>query len=160
MQAGEFSDEDFFRVVAESGARALLIGRRALILLGAPVMTSDYDLWLHFDDAEKLNAAFAAVDHYPNRTPDEARRTGRYVIENGERVDVMLARSAPSPSGPALEFDAAWSHRQEIPVSKTISISLPSIDDLITTKKWGSRARDLLDIQFLEGLRTAKGTAP
>lgn len=96
MQAGEFSDEDFFRVVTESGARALLIGRRALILLGAPVMTSDYDLWLHFDDAEKLNAAFAAVDHCPNRTPEGARRTGRYVIENGERVDVMLARSAIS----------------------------------------------------------------
>ena len=89
MQAGEFSDEDFFR--------------------------------------EKLNAAFAAVDHYPNRTPDEARRTGRYVIENGERVDVMLARSAPSPSGPALEFDTAWSRRQKIPVSKTSSISLPSM---------------------------------
>ena len=35
---GEFYDEDFFRTLAASGARALLIGRRALIALGAPVI--------------------------------------------------------------------------------------------------------------------------
>lgn len=153
MQAGEFSDEDFFRAVAGSGARALLIGRRALILLGAPVMTSDYDLWIHFDDVEKLNAAFVEADHVPNRSPTEARLRGRYVLENGERVDVMLARSAPSPSGPHLDFDTAWQRRQTVTILDGLTACLPSLDDLITTKRWGSRARDLIDIQFLEALR-------
>lgn len=105
---GEFYDEDFFRTVAVSGARALLIGRRALIALGAPVMTSDYDVWLHFDDVEKLNAAFAALDHYPNHPPEEARKRGRYVLENGQRVDVLIARAATAPTLERLTFQEAW----------------------------------------------------
>jgi hypothetical protein len=36
----------FFRELHRSGARALLIGRRALVLLGLPVLTADYDFWL------------------------------------------------------------------------------------------------------------------
>ena len=37
---------NFFGAIDKSGARALLIGRRALIALGMPVLTADYDLWL------------------------------------------------------------------------------------------------------------------
>jgi len=153
MQAGEFSDEDFFRALAASGARVLLIGRRALILLGAPVMTADYDVWIHFDDIERLNATFEKLDHMPSRSPADARSTGRYVLENGERIDVMLARSKSGPAGRALEFDAAWSRRQKVTALPGVEICLPSIDDLITTKTWGSRPKDLIDIQFLEALR-------
>ena len=41
MQASAFDEVAFFRAVHESGARALLIGRRALVLLGLPVLTAD-----------------------------------------------------------------------------------------------------------------------
>jgi hypothetical protein len=156
--AGEFSDEEFFRALAGSGARVLLIGRRALILLGAPVMTSDYDVWLHFDDVEKLNAAFADLHHVPSRSPAEARGAGRYVLENGERIDVMIARAKAPSEGSALDFDAAWSRRRAVVPLEGIEIFLPSLDDLITTKKWGLRPRDVIDIQFLEALRDAGGT--
>jgi hypothetical protein len=105
VQTGEFTDRDFVQALAGSGARVLIIGRRALILLGAPVLTADYDPWVHFDDIEKLNAAFARLDHEPNRPPGEASHTGRYVL------------------------------------------------DLITTKRWASRPRDIVDIQYLEQLR-------
>ena len=77
MESDEFYDEDFFRVVQASGARALLIGRRALVALGAPVMTTDYDLWLHREDIERLNTAFEAVGHFPNHPPSVARERGR-----------------------------------------------------------------------------------
>ena len=50
-----FDEAEFFEAVAESGARVLLIGRRAMIALGLPVLTSDYDLWVHIDDIAKLN---------------------------------------------------------------------------------------------------------
>jgi hypothetical protein len=146
MLAGEFSDEDFFRTLAASGARVLLIGRRALILLGAPVMTADYDVWIHFDDIEKLNASFEKLDHMPSRSPADARGTGRYVLENGERIDVMVARSKSSPEGSALEFDAAWSRRQKVTALPGVEIYLPSIDDLIATKIWGSRPKDELPL--------------
>jgi hypothetical protein len=41
VQASQLDEIAFFRAVANSGARALLIGRRALIALGLPVMTRD-----------------------------------------------------------------------------------------------------------------------
>jgi hypothetical protein len=150
VHAGEFSDEDFFRALAGSRARVLLIGRRALILLGAPVMTADYDVWVHIDDIDLLNQAFAPFDHVPNRTAKEARQVGRYVLENGERIDVMVARAKSTPEGKVLDFDAAWKRRQQIAVMPDVSVSLPCLDDLVTTKRWGGRPKDLVDIQFLE----------
>ena len=152
-----FSDEDFFRAIAASGARVLLIGRRALVALGAPVMTADYDLLVHFDDIEKLNAVFEPRGHVPNRTPEAARKAGRYVIENGERVDVLVARASAGANGPALSFDEAWSRRARVDLGRGLSADLPCIEDLIATKRWAGRAKELIDVQFLEGLRRAGG---
>jgi hypothetical protein len=150
VEGSELTDEDFFRTVAQSGARALLIGRRALILLGAPVVTADYDLWVHFDDVERLNAGVEAYEIYPNHVPEEARQRGRYVLENGERVDVMIARATSTPTDEALAFDDAWARRQGIEVAPGLKAQLPSIPDLIVTKRWASRPKDIADIQFLE----------
>lgn len=149
VEAEELDDETFFRTLAASGARALLRGRRALIALGAPVMTADYDLWVHFDDIERLNTAFEAVSHFASRAPEEARRVGRYVLENGERVDVMVARAANGPLGESLSFDDAWTRRVAIEVAPGVTAQLPCIDDLIVTKRWSSRPRDLADIEWL-----------
>ncbi|HXH25541.1 MAG TPA: hypothetical protein VNI78_09850 [Vicinamibacterales bacterium] len=41
MEPPRFDEVEFFRAIADSGARALLIGRRALVLLGLPVLTAD-----------------------------------------------------------------------------------------------------------------------
>lgn len=38
--------------IARSDVRALLIGRRALIALGLPLNTRDYDFWIHIDDIQ------------------------------------------------------------------------------------------------------------
>jgi hypothetical protein len=47
VQAGAFDEAAFFRAIADSEVRALLIGRRARIALGMPVMTADHDIrWL------------------------------------------------------------------------------------------------------------------
>lgn len=152
MRSGDVDDEDILRAAATSGARVLLIGRRALIALGAPVMTQDYDFWLHIDDIEKLNAAFDPLDHVPNKTPAEARATGRYVLENGEHIDVMVARGRRGDEGVRLDFDEAWQDRQGLAVPGG-TLHLPSIEHLIRTKRWASRAKDVADIQLLEALR-------
>jgi len=152
VKGPEHDDEDILRAIATSGARVLLIGRRALILLGLPVQTNDYDLWIHIDDIDKLNAAFALLDQIPNKTPEMARQTGRYVLENGERIDVLVARSASTKDGIRLDFDSAWQRRQVVEAAG-IAVALPSIADLITTKKWSARAKDIGDIQLLETLR-------
>jgi hypothetical protein len=41
MKGSEFDETEFFRAIQDSGARALLIGRRALVALGIPVLTAD-----------------------------------------------------------------------------------------------------------------------
>lgn len=49
MEPSRFDDVAFFRRLAQR-ARALLIGRRALVLLGLPVLTADYHFWIAIDD--------------------------------------------------------------------------------------------------------------
>jgi hypothetical protein len=153
MEADEISDEEFFRTLQDSNVRALLIGRRALVLLGAPVLTADYDLWLHHDDVELLNQAFEAKNHFPNRSAVEARQTGRYVIENGERIDVIVARGASTAEEGELTFGGMWERRQTVELLPGLFVQIPSIEDLIATKRLGSRPKDLVDIQWLETLR-------
>ena len=149
MDADDFYDEDFFRALSASGARGLVIGRRALVALGAPVMTTDYDLWLHIDDIAKLNESFAKIDHHPSCTPEVARSRGRYVLENSQHIDVMVARARSGAAGLALSFDDAWAARQTIEIGPSLTAYLPSIPHLIITKRWASRPRDLVDIEWL-----------
>ena len=152
MQAEEFDEGAFFRGLVVANVRYLLIGRRALVALGAPVLTSDYDLWIAFDDLEKLNALAEQFDLAPNHLPAEARRRGRYVVEGSEHVDVMIARSQSSQDGHTLRFDDAYARRMSLPAYGT-TVNVPCVDDLIATKRWALRPKDVLDISFLEGLR-------
>lgn len=158
MQAGPFDEIAFFRAVAASGARTLLIGRRALVALGVPVLTADYDYWIHIDDIAAFNAALEPMDLHPDRPPERARATGRYVLENDEKVDVRVARRVPTYDGTMVAFDDLWARRQAIHVAPDVPAALPTIDDLILTKRFGRRPRDADDIRALEMLR--KGQAP
>jgi hypothetical protein len=151
MHAEPFDEPEFFRAIAESGARALLIGRRALIALGIPVLTADYDFWLHIDDIERLNASVLPFDLVPNHPPSEARARGRYVLENSERVDVLVARAPPTVEGQRVVFEEVWKRRKELMVVDA-RIAVPSILDLIATKRFGARAKDAEDIRLLEQL--------
>jgi hypothetical protein len=153
MEGSEFDEAEFFRAIAASGARALLIGRRALVALGLPVLTADYDFWVHVDDAAAFNAAAEPFGLVPTRTPDEARARGRYVLENDERVDVLVARTVPTVDGVTVSFEDVWSRRRVQPLGAGVQVALPSLDDLILTKRFGGRPRDLEDIRLIEALR-------
>jgi hypothetical protein len=152
MQAGSFDEEAFFRSTAASGARALLIGRRALIALGLPLLTRDYDFWLHIDDIDIFNGALATQDLYPSAPAREARDQGRYVLENDEHVDVLVARAVPTNDGQRVVFDDVWGRRRSLQTYPGVTIFMPCIEDLILTKRFGSRPRDLDDIRMLEVL--------
>ena len=152
MEPSRFDEPAFFRAIHESGARALLIGRRALVMLGLPVLTADYDFWVAIDDIPAFNAAAARFDLHPSRTPDEARRHGRYVLENDEHVDVLVARSFPSVEGSAIAFDTLWARRRTLDIAGS-TVAIPSIDDLILTKQAAARPKDLEDIRLLRILK-------
>ena len=153
MEGTDFDEAEFFGAIARSGARALLIGRRALIVLGMPLLTADYDFWLHADDASLLNAAAEPFGLVPTRTPEEARSKGRYALENDEHVDVLVARSVSTTDGKEVEFDGVWTRRQTIQATPAVPIAIPCIDDLILTKRFGGRQKDLEDIRLLEAYR-------
>lgn len=156
VEAVEFDELAFFRSIEESGARALLIGRRALVVLGLPVLTADYDFWLDIEDIERFNGAAAAFDLQPTLVPDEARRRGRYVLENAEHIDVLVARAAPTLEGRTVVFRDLWERRQPVTLAEGVSVSLPSLDDLILTKQFSARPKDLEDARLLTILRTER----
>lgn len=158
MEASSFDEEELFSRVARSGARVLLIGRRALVALGIPVLTADYDVWVHPDDTDILNRALAPLELAPNRSPEEARKVGRYVLEGDERIDVLVARQVSTKDGVPLRFEDAWTRRESIPYAPGVPIAVPCIDDLILTKRWSLRPKDVDDIALLEKLKHRGGT--
>lgn len=152
MEPSVFDEIAFFRALHGSGSRALLIGRRALVLLGLPVLTADYDFWVAIDDIPVFNAVAAQFDLHPTRSADEARRHGRYVLQNDERIDVLVARSLTTIHGTLLEFETLWSRRRPVALAG-VDVSLPALDDLILTKQVAARPKDLEDIRLLRILK-------
>ncbi len=153
VDADSFDEDAFFGALSACGARALLIGRRALIALGIPVLTADFDLWLHTDDIAQLNTGLASTGLVPSVAPDVARQRGRYVLENGGKVDVLVTRSQPTVDGVQVKFEDLWSRRKGLELAPGITIWLPAIDDLITTKRFGARPKDAEDIRLLMELK-------
>jgi hypothetical protein len=154
MRASEFDQEKFFAAIERSRVRALLIGRQALIALGLPLATSDYDFWLASSDIERFNDALDSFDLVPNRTPDEARKVGRYVLENDERIDVLVAGRVTAVDGDVVVFEDVWKRRDVVDVGAGVRIALPCLDDLIRTKRFAARPKDAEDIRMLEVLRS------
>ncbi len=158
MQGSEFDEDAFFAAITRSGVRALLIGRQALIALGVPVLTRDYDYWIHADDAARFNEALVPFGFSPSLGPDEARQRGRYVLQNDETVDVLVAKAVSTVDGVTVRFDELWARRQELPLTGGASIFLPGIDDLIATKRFAARPKDAEDIRLLLGWKAKQGT--
>ncbi len=157
MEGTDFDEIGFFRALArardEGSVRALLIGRRALVVLGLPVLTADYDFWAAPADVAALNELASPFGLIPSRTPEEVRRTGRYVLENDEHVDVLAAAAITTATGTRLVFDDLWSRRAQIELESGVEVALPNLDDLIATKQIKPRAKDLEDVALLETLR-------
>jgi len=157
MEGTEFDEIELFRHIGESGARALLIGRRALVALGLPVLTADYDFWVDPEDIALFNAAALPFGLVPSHTLDEARSRGRYVLENDEHVDVIVARFVTTIDGQKVFLDDLWARRVSVPLAPNVSIVIPCLDDLVTTKRFAARAKDLEDIRLLLALRESGG---
>ena len=156
MQGSEFDELAFFGAIHESGARTLLIGRRALVLLGLPVLTADYDFWIAIDDIATFNAAVETTGLQPTQSPEQARRRGRYVLENDEHVDVLVARSVTTVDGVPVAFEDLWQRRKTVALTATIDVHIPALEDLVLTKRFADRPKDLEDIRLLRTLSESR----
>lgn len=119
------------------------------MLLGLPVLTADYDFWLAMDDIVAFNAACAPFGLAPTRTPEAARQSGRYALENDEHVDVLVARSVSTVDGARVEFEPLWDRRTSLDLGPGARVHVPAISDLILTKQVASRPKDVEDIRLL-----------
>jgi hypothetical protein len=156
VDADAFDEAELYARIASSGARALLIGRRAVIAWGVPVITADYDLWIPSTDAEALNRALEPLELWPSRTPDEARKVGRYVLENSERVDVLVARTVSTVDAQKVAFEDVWQRRETLEVAPGVQLAVPCIEDLILTKRFAARPKDAEDIRLLRALEASR----
>ena len=153
VRSADFDELAFFRSIHQSGARALLIGRRALVLLGLPVLTAEYDFWISIDDVDTFNSAAATSELTPSLDKATARLRGRYVLENDEHVDVIAARSVPTVDGLLVAFEDVWVRRQTLALAPDAVVCVPEIDDLILTKRFANRPKDVEDIRLLTVLK-------
>ena len=63
------------------------------------------------------------------------------------------ARAVPTVDGVRVAFDEVRSRRRALEVAEGAVIAVPALDDLILTKKFGGRPKDLEDTRLLEALR-------
>ncbi len=66
---------------------------------------------------------------------------------------MLVARTVPTVDGVRVAFDDVWSRRRALEVAPGVELPVPALDDLILTKRFGGRPKDLEDIRLLEALR-------
>jgi len=84
------------------------------------------------------------------------RKRGRYVLENDEHVDVLATRSVPTVDGATVAFDDLWIRRQTLHLDPDTPIIVPALADLILTKQFAARPKDIEDIRLLQTLLVAE----
>ncbi len=145
---------NFFKLLRELNRqkiRYLIIGRRAVILYGGPVLTADHDIWLHREDKKKVLLLLSEkFDFELSHSPDTKRPivTG---FSEMRKYDLFFQKSVRNIEGETIEFEECYKNSTvlEAPEEK-ISFRIPSIKDLIRLKKVRkSNVKDQQDIEYL-----------
>jgi hypothetical protein len=148
----------FFHILKEFNRqkiRYLIIGRRAVILYGGPVLTADHDLWIHPDDKKKtllllLEKFGVELSHPPDtEKPIVAGFSGM------KKYDLFFQKSVRNIEGDTIEFEDCYKNSiLKKDLKEDVSFRIPSIDDLIRLKK--IRKPNVKDEQDIEYLLKAK----
>ena len=153
---------NFFKLIRELNRkkiRYLVIGRRAVILYGGPVLTADHDIWLHPEDKKKVLLLLSEnLDLELSDSPDTKRPivTG---FSGTKKYDLFFQRSVKNIEDETIEFDDCYSNSVlKEDVREKVSFRIPSIDDLIRLKKIRkANGKDQQDIEYLlEAKRLSK----
>ena len=142
---------ELVRVLNRHKIRYLIIGRRAVILYGGPVLTAGNDIWLHPEDKKKVLFLLSEkLDFELSHSPDTKRPivTG---FSGTKKYDLFFQRSVKNIENETIEFEGCYSNSVlKKDVRAKVSFRIPSIDDLIRLKKVRKpNVKDQQDIEYL-----------
>jgi len=131
--------------------RYLIIGRRAVILYGGPVLTGDHDIWIHAADRKKALSLLAQELSFELSQPVDTKMPIVTGFSGMRKYDLFFQRGATTIENERVEFDECYRNSVLIEdPSKNISFRVPSIDDLIRLKKIRQpNVKDEQDIEYL-----------
>jgi hypothetical protein len=148
----------FFKLIRELNRekiRYVIIGRRAVILYGGPVLTADTDLWIHPEDKRRaLSLLLDKLGLEISHSPD----TKRPIVSGFsglKKFDLFFQKSVRNIEKETIEFEDCYKNSilKKDP-KEDIRFRVPSVDDLIRLKK--IRKPNVKDEQDIEYLLKAK----
>lgn len=143
---------DFLRELYRRKIPYLLVGRQALILLGAPLMTQDYDFFLS-PEAKHLEALIVLAEEKSLEfsVKDPREKPIFSLLGDTLKLDFFRARSYPVPKGGRVIFEDLFRRKQTIRL-RSFEVYVPTIEDLIRTKMVRNSPKDREDIKYLQVL--------
>lgn len=147
----EFSLLDVIREFNSLEIRYLIIGRRAVILYGGPVLTGDNDLWIHNEDKKKTLSLLKEKLGFELSHPVDTRQPIVTGYSGMKKYDLFFHKGTRTMEKEKVEFDECYKNATVLAdPTKHIAFKVPSIDDLIRLKKIRPpNVRDEQDIEYL-----------
>ena len=144
----------FFKLIRELNRqriRYLIIGRRAVILYGGPVLTADHDIWLHPEDKKKALSFLSEKLDFELSHPPDTKRPIVIGFSGTKKYDLFFQRSVKNIENETIEFEGCYGNSVlKEDLREKVSFRIPSIDDLIRLKKIRKpNAKDQQDIEYL-----------
>jgi hypothetical protein len=153
MESETFLDPiEFLRALHEIEVPYLLVGRQALVLLGSPLMTADYDFYLS-PEREHLDRllSLARQKGLEVSVRDPERSPFFSLLSDNLKLDFFRCRTYSLEGGEAFTFAEIYARRKVVPV-EGFAVYVPSLEDLLRTKRIRSSPKDLEDMKYLQVL--------
>lgn len=156
MEPENFVDPvELIRLLDERSVRYLLVGRQAVVQYGAPLQSFDFDFFLSPDeeDLRKLHGIASDLDLEVETPAGDGLPAFIRLHADNVSFDFFRGCSYRNREGAELEFEAMW-ERRVIMGDENFRLHVPSLDDLIETKKFRDPdspegKKDAEDIRYL-----------
>ena len=151
----EISLFKLIRELNRAKIRYLIIGRRAVILYGGPVLTADTGLWIHPGDKKTALSLLADKLGLEISPLPDTKRPIVSGFSGLKKFDLFFQRGIKNIENERIEFEDCYKNSilKKDP-KEDVSFRIPSIDDLIRLKK--IRKPNVKDEQDIEYLLKAK----
>jgi predicted nucleotidyltransferase len=140
--------KEFLQLLNSEGVEYLLVGGYAVSYHGYPRPTGDLDVWvaMHATTAGKLVRSLAKFGFADSGVTTETFMTPGRII----RMGVPPVRIEVLTSVTGIDFAEAFAHRIQAFIDG-VAVNVIARDDLIKNKRAAARAKDLNDLEHLEG---------